>query len=161
MKKRCTWRGTDSEDPDGMNERDNSAEEAAAQHVVAVVGGEYKLHDTGTEPGQYDVDITTGDGVSVALEATSFGGADWRRTAARVQAAGERGSFTGGGLERHWWVVFRSGADLRAMEQPLTQVLRQLEREGRNTATRRYQGDDPSPVRPRRTGRRGRSFGRR
>lgn len=125
-----------------MNDRDNSAEVAAAQHVVAVVGGEYALHDTGTEPGQYDVDIKTADGVTVALEATSFGGDDWKQTADRVRKQLAGGAFAGDGLRRQWLATFQSGSGVREMEAPLTEVLLRLEREGVNGATSRYDGDD-------------------
>jgi hypothetical protein len=73
--------------------RDNSAEEAAAKHVTAILGGEYAIHDTGDEPGQYDVDITTPDGVSIAMEVTSFGGGDWRQTSDRVRRQLAAGAF--------------------------------------------------------------------
>jgi hypothetical protein len=125
-----------------MRPRDNEAEVAAAEHVVNVVGGEFRINDTGAEPRQYDVDVTTADGTSVALEATSFGGDDWRRTAARVKAARDRGNFVGEGLQHQWWVIFPSGADLWEMDEPLTELLRRLEREGIEGVTRRYDGDD-------------------
>jgi hypothetical protein len=126
-----------------MSGRSHDEETAAAQHVLAVVGGDFQIHDTGSEPGQYDVDITTRDGVSVALEVTSFGGEHWRRTAARVAAARKNGSFVGDGLRWEWWVIFPSGADLRAMEAPLTELLHRLEREGKaDGVNRRYDGPD-------------------
>ncbi len=62
-----------------MNRRDHDAEIAAAQHVLAVVGGSFEIHDTGDQPGQYDVDIRAGSGVSIALEVTNFGGDDWKK----------------------------------------------------------------------------------
>ena len=125
-----------------LNGRDNSSEVAAAEHVLNVLGGEFTINDTGTEPGQYDVHVTTEDGTSVALEVTSFGGDNWKQTSARVNAARERGSFAGDGLKRQWWVVFPSGIGLREIEEPLTETLRRLEREGRSQATRRYEGED-------------------
>jgi hypothetical protein len=79
---------------------------AAAQDVVAVVRSEFQMHDTGDEPGQYGVDIKTGEGVSIALEVTSFGGEDWERTAARVRAERAKGNFAGKGLQHQWWVIF-------------------------------------------------------
>jgi hypothetical protein len=127
-----------------MAERDDSAERAAAQHVVAVVGGKYEMHDTGSEPGQHDLNITTRDGVSVALEVTSFGGDDWKQTADRVRKQLAGGAFAGEGLQRQWLVTFQSGSGVREMEAPVTEVLLRLEREGRDGATRRYDGDDPS-----------------
>jgi hypothetical protein len=128
-----------------MSPRDNNAaEEAAARHLVSILGGEFTINDTGAEPGQYDIHLTTPEGASIALEVTSFGGDDWRRTAARVEAAQAKQSFAGEGLARSWWVVFRSGADLRPMEEPLTELLQRLEREGRDRATERYEGDEPT-----------------
>jgi hypothetical protein len=109
---------------------------------VAVLGGEFEIHDTGTEPGQYDVEIKTRLGVAVALEVTSFGGDDWKRTAARVRKQVERGNFTGKGLHHQWWVIFPPGIGLREIEEPLTEVLLRLEHEGKGWATKRYQGDD-------------------
>jgi hypothetical protein len=125
-----------------MGDSDNAAEVAAAEHVVNVLGGEFDINDTGAESGQYDVNVTTATGGSVALEVTSFGGDDWRRTAARVNAAHKRGSFAGDGLDHQWWVIFPSGIGLREIEERLTETLRRLEREGRSQATRRYDGDD-------------------
>jgi hypothetical protein len=125
-----------------LNAHVDSAEYAAAQHVVTVMGGEFEIHDTGTEPGQYDVDIKRSAGVSVALEVTSFGGDDWKRTAARVRKQVERGDFTGEGLHHQWWVIFPTGIGLREIEEPLTEVLLRLEKEGKGWATKRYEGDD-------------------
>jgi hypothetical protein len=125
-----------------MAGRDHDAETAAAQHVVAVVGGEYDIHDTGSEAGQYDVDIKSGEGVSIALEATSFGGDDWKQTGARVRKQLASGAFAGDGLERQWLVVFPSGIGVRELEAPVTEVLLRLEREGKDGATNSYGGDD-------------------
>lgn len=125
-----------------MKGRDHDVEIAAAQHVVAVVGGSFEIHDTGDEPGQYDVDIRTRAGVSIALEVTSFGGDDWKRTAARVRKQLAGGAFAGEGLRHQWLVVFPSGSDVRELEAPVTEVLLRLEKEGADGATSRYEGDD-------------------
>jgi hypothetical protein len=125
-----------------MDERIETAEFAAGQHVLAVLGGEFEIHDTGAEPGQYDIEIKTGMGVSVALEVTSYGGDDWKRTAARVRKQMDRGNFAGDGLRNQWLVVFPSGIGVREIEEPLTEVLLRLEGEGRSFATKRYEGDD-------------------
>jgi hypothetical protein len=124
----------------------DSPEDAAAAHVVAVLGGDYTLHDTGREQSQYDIDITTPDGVSVALEVTSYGGDDWRRTAARVRAAMENGNFRGQGLRHQWWVIFTSGRGIREIEAALQAILERLESEGHDMATTRYEGNDASLV---------------
>jgi hypothetical protein len=125
-----------------MDDWIETAEFAAARHAQAVLGGKFERHDTGAEPGQYDISMKTGRGVSVALEVTSYGGDDWKRTASRVREQMNRGNFAGEGLHHQWWVVFPTGIGVREIEDPLTEVLLRLESEGRNFANRRYQGDD-------------------
>lgn len=125
-----------------MSEQLESPEYAAAGHVAAVVGGKFDIHDTGSKPGQYDVHLETREGASVALEVTSFGGDDWKRTAARVREQTDKGNFAGAGLQSQWWVIFPTGIGLREIEEPLTKVLLRLEREDRSFASSRYQGDD-------------------
>lgn len=120
----------------------DSPEAAAAAHVVAVVGGTYACHDTGREPSQYDIDITTRDGLTIALEVTSYGGDDWRRTAARVSAEMEKGNFRGEGLRYQWWVIFDSGSGIREMEAPLHEILKRLESDDHRWATASYDLDD-------------------
>jgi hypothetical protein len=106
------------------------------------VGGAFEINDTGNEPGQFDVGITTEGGTSIALEVTSFGGEDWKRTGARVRAEQDRGNFAGEGLRQQWLVTFPSGIGIREIEAPLTEVLLRLEQEGIEGAERRYDGDD-------------------
>jgi hypothetical protein len=125
-----------------MMRREHDAEIAAAQHVIGVVGGEYEVNDTGKESGQYDVTIRTQTGETIALEVTSFGGDDWKRTAARVKKQLAAGTFAGKGLRHQWLVVFPSGGDVRGLEAPVTEVLLRLEREERDEAMSHYEGDD-------------------
>lgn len=125
-----------------MGSRDNDAELAAASAVVRVVGGAFELHDTGDEPGQFDVLVTSADRRTVALEVTSFGGDDWKRTRARIERQQQRGTFAGETLAHQWWVITPTGGDIRALQPRLEGALARLERTGQEFATSRYDGED-------------------
>jgi hypothetical protein len=122
--------------------RDTEREEGAAQAVCRALRGSYEINDTGAEPSQFDVRITAEDGRSIALEVTSFGGDVWRRTRARIESERLRGNLSGEHLVHQWWVVVPSGVGIRDLQPGLDEVLAQLEREGRTSATSRYEGDD-------------------
>jgi len=121
--------------------RDDSPEDAAARAVVRVLGGDYEINDTGAEPGQYDVRITTPDGRSIALEVTSFGGDNWKRTRARIRKEQEQGHLAGEGLTHQWWIVFPTGISVRDLEPRLSRLLSRLEGEGITWAASHYEGD--------------------
>lgn len=125
-----------------MPDRENSAEDAAAAAVVRVVGGSSEIHDTGAESGQFDVLITTAEQRTIALEVTSFGGDDWRRTRARIETQQRRGTFVGETLAHQWWVITPTGGEIRALQPRLEEVLAQLEAAGRTSATSRYEGNE-------------------
>jgi hypothetical protein len=127
-------------DDSSMSDYRDTSEDAAARAVVGVLGGEYEINDTGSEPGQYDVRIVTRQGRTVAMEATSFGGDDWKRTRARIQAEQERGHLAGEGLRHQWWVVFPTGIDIRNIGPPLNELLSRLEQDNEASITSRYEG---------------------
>jgi hypothetical protein len=121
-----------------MGNRDNSSEEAAAQNVVRVLGGKYEINDTGSEPGQYDVRVTTATNQVVALEVTGYGGDTWKGTSAAIKKRKRAGD----GLKHQWWVVFPTGVSIRKLERRLEELLTRLEAEGKTSATSDYEGED-------------------
>jgi hypothetical protein len=122
--------------------RDHEPEHAAAQMVVRVVGGEYVINDTGAEDAQYDVRITTEARVGIALEVTSVGGDDWRRTKARIAKERERGRLEGANLRWVWWVIFPTGTGVRDMPAQLEPLLERLESHGVRHINNAYVGTD-------------------
>jgi hypothetical protein len=123
-----------------MNARSNDAEEAAAQAVARVLGAEYEINDTGAEPGQYDVKLTTDGGVVVALEVTSFGGDNWKQTRARIAKQRQRGTHAGRGLKNRWLVVVPTGTSIRDLQPRLDEQLGTLEATGHTTLSIPYDG---------------------
>jgi hypothetical protein len=123
--------------------RDNSEEEAAAGIVVRALGGRYEITDDGSESGQHDVRLTTGDGRVIALEVTSYGGDSWKRTSARIQKEKDGGALAGESLRSQWWIVLPTGTGIRDLQPRLEELLARLEAEGADSATSDYDGDDP------------------
>lgn len=122
--------------------RDSESEHAAARAVIRVVGGEYVLHDTGSEDAQYDVHIIAGDGTSIALEVTSVGGDTWKRTKARIAKESNAGHFEGANLQWLWWVILPTGIGVRDLPPPLEALLENLESVGIQHIAESYSGDD-------------------
>jgi hypothetical protein len=122
--------------------RDDTPEVAAAQALLRVFGGKYEINDTGEEPGQFDVRIVTAEGRSLAVEVTSYGGDDWRRARARIEAERRRGGLDGEGLRQQWWVVVPTRTRIRDLSPRLIELLIYMEGEGKQSATTSDEGDD-------------------
>jgi hypothetical protein len=132
---------TEQEPLDVSADQIGSAEWAAARVVTNVLGGTFAIHDTGGTA-QYDVRISTPDDRTIALEETSYGSDDWKRTKARIFAEQGKGQHAGENLRHRWWVVVREGADIKFMQPDLRAVLESLEAKGLREATNRYDGVD-------------------
>lgn len=126
-----------------MNSPGEADEDVAGRIVALVLGGEHTINDTGSEPGQYDVRIVTGDGCTVAMEVTSLGADDWAKTRAAIEQWQQNGYFQGEGLQHQWGVLFPMGTQVKLLDQPLTDLLGRLEAQGLTEAASRYDGEDP------------------
>lgn len=120
----------------------DSPEWAAARHVLAVVGGTAEINDTNAEDGQFDVLIVSEDGRSIALEATSFGGDQWKQTHSRIRKQTHEGVLDGNDLRWQWGVVVPTGSDIRRVSRSVEALLRDAEAVGVDSLSQRYRGDD-------------------
>lgn len=120
----------------------DSPEWAAARHVLAVVGGTAEINDTNAEDGQFDVLIVSEDGRSIALEATSFGGDQWKQTHSRIRKQTHEGVLDGNDLRWQWEVVVPTGSDIRRVSRSVEALLRDAEAVGVDSLSQRYRGDD-------------------
>jgi hypothetical protein len=85
------------------------------------------LHDDGSAPAMFDVEITVND-QRIALEITSIAASRWRETADAVGKHSDK--LAGTGLSHRWWVVFDNRASVRALAPLIEPALRSLERAG-------------------------------
>jgi hypothetical protein len=127
-----------------MPRRSHQQEEAAAQIVARVLGGDYQLHDTGSGSGLFDALVVTPDGRTVALEATSYGGDDWKRTSAGIRREPTSRRSRKNPPQHQWQVQVSSGTRIPDLQPGLNALLISLEERGQDSASSRYLGDDPT-----------------
>ena len=129
--------------------RSHDEEEAAAQAVQRVLGGAWKLNDTGAEPGQFDVLHELDDGSLVAVEVTSSGVYDNRKSRSAIKKRARDGDLTGESLAYLWHVTVSTEKQISTLQLPqLEESLRDFEAQGLQSVTswgaHPYYGDPES-----------------
>jgi hypothetical protein len=101
----------------------DDVERAAAQAVADILGGTWREHDTGTEPLQYDADVFSVDGATVALEITSTTDsrdvAMWRRISDLAWEFDQ--------LASSWTLNVRPGTNINRLRSDVAGLLEELE----------------------------------
>lgn len=111
--------------------RSHDEEEAAARAVQRVIGGTWELEDTGAEPGKFDVLHTLASGDRIALEVTSEGTYDQRKTHRAIQRRTDDGDFAGASLSCQWHVHVPTTLRISTLRaRDLEEALRGIEAQG-------------------------------
>lgn len=131
------------DDADANFTRGLRAEEhAAAQAVRRILGGTWDPHDTGVRDSMFDVLLTLDDGRRIALEVTSEGNYDPRKSRHAIDKRTARGDFDGASLDYMWHVDLPTTARIAKLAAAeLEATLRDFERQGLEYVHTR--GNDP------------------
>jgi len=89
---------------------------AAAQAVQRVLGGTWRQHDTGMHDGMFDVLHTLADKRRVALEVTSEGTYDTRKSRDAISKRTAKGDFDGPTLSCMWNVTVYTNATIAKLD---------------------------------------------
>ena len=104
----------DANDNDTRGLRDE--EYAAAQAVQRVLGGTWDPHDVGGKPGLFDVLHVLDDKRRIALEVTSEGNYDSRKSRNAIDKRTANGDFDGATLRCMWNVTVRTTATIAELD---------------------------------------------
>lgn len=120
------------DDADAKLTRGLRAEEySAAQGLKRVLGGTWDPHDTGVRDAMFDVLHTLDDGRRIALEVTSEGNYDSRKSRSAIEKRTAQGDLDGASLRYMWHVDVPTTASIAKLATvELEATLRDFEQQG-------------------------------